>query len=134
VDSIRRLRRALARRAKPPGGAELQARQPRGQEPHLAARTGRDGLAGWFIQYLAATANAETGQNWPARTTKMPRRRTMPAPRLLPHTVQLRARCQEDPAGFWVSRNSGQTVGGPWCLSCCQHLDPCSDHAIPFDG
>jgi hypothetical protein len=46
TNSIRRLRRALARRAKPPGLAELQARQPKGQQPQLASRPGRDGLAG----------------------------------------------------------------------------------------
>ena len=57
----------------------------------------------------------------------------MPAPRLLPHTLQLRTHCQQDPAGFWVSRNSGQTVRRPWCLS-RQHLDPRSDHTIPSDG
>jgi hypothetical protein len=58
----------------------------------------------------------------------------MPTPRLLPHTVQLCTHCQQNPAGFWVSRNSGQPVRRPWCLSCSQQLDPRSNHAIPFDG
>jgi hypothetical protein len=54
--------------------------------------------------------------------------------RLLPHTIQLRTHCQQDPAGFWVSRNSGQTVRRLWRLPCCQQPGPRSDHAIPSDG
>jgi hypothetical protein len=39
-------------------------------------------------------------------------------------TVQLCIHCRENPAGFWVSRGNGQVVRRPWCLSCCQDLDP----------
>ena len=37
----------------------------------------------------------------------------MTMPRLLPHTIQLCIHCPQHPAGFWVSRNSGQTVRRP---------------------
>ncbi len=57
----------------------------------------------------------------------------MTMPRLLPHTIQLRTHCQQDPAALWVSRNSGQTARRPWCLS-RQHLGPGADHTIPSDG
>jgi len=55
-------------------------------------------------------------------------------PGLLPHTIELCARDQRNPAGFWVSRNGGRTARRSWCLSCCRHPDPRSDHAIPSDG
>ena len=55
-------------------------------------------------------------------------------PRRLPHTIQLCIHCQHNPAGFWVSRNSSQTVRRPWCLSCCQNLDPGRYHVQPFDS
>jgi hypothetical protein len=77
MNRIRRLRRALARRAKSPGRAEPQARQPKGQEPHLASRPGRDGLAGRFIQHAAADASVAAGQDRPAPATTNSRRRTM---------------------------------------------------------
>jgi hypothetical protein len=54
-------------------------------------------------------------------------------PRLLPHTIQLCIHCGHNPAGFWVSRDSDQTVRRPWCLSCCQDLDPACHHIRPFD-
>ncbi len=57
----------------------------------------------------------------------------MTMPRLLPHTIQLRTHCQQDPAALWVSRNSGQTARRPWCLS-RQHLGQGADHTIPSDG
>ncbi len=134
MNSIRRLLRALARRAKSPGRAELQARQPKGQELHLASRTGRDDLAGRFIQHAAADASMAAGQTRPAPATATSRQRTMTMARLLPHAIQLCIHCRHNPAGFWVSHTSDQTVRRPWCLSCCQQLDPRSDHAIPFDG
>ena len=46
-----------------------------------------------------------------------------PRLRLLPHTVQLCIHCQDSPAGFWVSRKTGQVARRPWCLSCCRALD-----------
>jgi len=60
------------------------------------------------------------------------RRRTMTARPRLPRTIQLCIHCRHNPAGFWVSRNSSQTVRRPWCLSCCQNLDPGRYHAQPF--
>jgi hypothetical protein len=73
-----------------------------------------------------------------ARTGLLPRRRTpggarYPMPRLVPHTVRLCIHCRHNPAGFWVSRTSDQTVRRPWCLSCCQDLDPACHHVKPFD-
>jgi hypothetical protein len=56
------------------------------------------------------------------------------APRLPPRTVQLCIHCQQNPAGFWVSRTSDHTARRPWCLSCCQLLDPGRYGVIPFDS
>lgn len=90
--------------------AELSRTQAslEGHGRHLASWLGRGGFASWFLPVLAVAANAATGQNWPARTITMPRRRAMPAPRLLPYTVQLCIRCQQDPAASRVSPNRGQ--------------------------
>jgi hypothetical protein len=49
-------------------------------------------------------------------------------------TIQLCIHCMENPAGFWVSRRSGRAVHRPWCLSCCQELDPELCDVIPFAG
>jgi hypothetical protein len=57
----------------------------------------------------------------------------MTMPRLLPHTIQLCIHCRSNPAGLWVSRHSDQTVRRPWCLSCCQDLDPACHQVKPFD-
>lgn len=124
----------LARRASSPGRPELQASQPQGQEPHLASRPGRGGVAAQFIQKLAAGPSVAAGQAGPAPTAANSGRRTMTIPRLLPRTIQLCIHCRQNPAGFWVSRNSGQTVRRPWCLSCCQDLDRRCYHVKPFDG
>jgi hypothetical protein len=51
---------------------------------------------------------------------------------LLPRTVQLCIHCQQNPAGFWVRRNSNEVSRRPWCLTCCQHLDPRPCDVIPF--
>jgi hypothetical protein len=88
---------------------------------------------GGSIQDLAAAATLEAGQNWPAPATANSRRRTITTPRLLPHTIQLCIHCRQNPAGFWVSRTSDQTVRRPWCLFCCQDLDPACHHIRPFD-
>jgi hypothetical protein len=72
-------------------------------------------------------------QNRPAPTTTNSWRRTLTMPRLLPHTIQLCIHCRQNPAGFWVSRNGDQTVRRPWCLSCCQDIDPACHHIRPFD-
>jgi hypothetical protein len=61
-------------------------------------------------------------------------RHRLPAGRWRPHTIQLCIHCQHNPAGFWVSRNSSQTVRRPWCLSCCQSLDPGCYHVRPFES
>lgn len=58
---------------------------------------------------------------------------TMTVPGVLPHTIQLCIHCRHNPAGFWVSRASNRTVRRPWCLSCCQDLDPACHHIKPFD-
>jgi len=60
------------------------------------------------------------------------RARVLPA--RLPRTIQLCIHCRENPAGFWVSRTGGNTVRRPWCLSCCQRLDPERCDMIPFDS
>lgn len=60
--------------------------------------------------------------------------RTMAAPARLPHTFQLCIHCQQNPAGFWVSRTGGKTARRPWCLSCGQGLDRDRFDMIPFGG
>ena len=100
--------------------------------PHPASRPDRDGFTRRFIQGIVAAANVAAGQNWAAPAATMSRR-TKTARRLRPHTIQLCIHCQQNPAGFWVSRTGDQIVQRPWCLSCCQHLDPCRYHVIPFD-
>jgi hypothetical protein len=74
---------------------------------------------------------ASTG---PAPSTMMPQRHTKAAPGLHPHTVQLCLCCRQNPAGFWVSRTSDQTMRRPYCLFCCQRLDQSRYHVIPFDS
>lgn len=78
-------------------------------------------------------ARATVGQTRPAPATTKSRRRTRTMPRLLPHTIQLCVHCRHNPAGFWVSRTNDQTVRRPWCLSCCQGLDPACHPFSPFD-
>lgn len=102
--------------------------------PRIRRRPGRHGFAGQFIQDIAAAASVAAGQHWPAPSTKMTQRRMMIAPRLRPRTVQLCIHCRQNPAGFWVSHTCDQAVRRPWCLSCCQGLDPGRYHVIPFDG
>ena len=130
---IRRVRRTVARQASPPGPGEPHVRQPNGQEPHLVSRPGRDGLAGRVIQHVAADASVGAGQTRPTVTIATSRRRTITMPRLLPHAIQLCIHCRHNPAGFWVSQTSDQTVRRPWCLACCQDLDPACHHVRPFD-
>jgi hypothetical protein len=55
-----------------------------------------------------------------------------PARRLRPRTLQLCVCCQENPAGFWVSRQPGSVTRRPWCLLCCQWLDRRSCAVVPF--
>ncbi len=133
MNRIRCVRRTSARGASPPGTGEPPARQPHRQEPRPASRPGSDGLAARVIQHAAAGPTVAAGQTRPAPTTTNSRRRAIPMPRLLPHTIQLCVHCRHNPAGFWVSRTSDQTVRRPWCLSCCQHLDPAGHHITPFD-
>jgi len=108
VNRIRRTGRSLARRASPLGPGELRVRQ-------------------------LAAGSVAADRNKPAPTTKT-RRRTITTARLLPHTIQVCIHCRQNPAGFWVSPTSGQTVRRPWCLSCCQDLDPGRYLAKPFDS
>ena len=73
------------------------------------------------------------GQNRPAApATANPRRPSITVPFRLTHTIQLCIHCRHNPAGFWVSHSGGQTVRRPWCLSCCQNLDPGCCHVQPF--
>ena len=99
--------------------------------PRIRRQPGR--RAGRFIQDIPAAASVAAGQNRPAPTPTMPRRRTMTAPWLRPRTVQLCIHCRHNPAGFWVSHTRDQTVRRPWCLSCCQELGQTRYHVIPFD-
>jgi hypothetical protein len=149
MNRIRRICRSLARLAGSAGLVELRASQLTGPPAPRASRSDRDGLAGRFIQDVAAAANVAVGHQlgrpghgsrpaaagrWPATTTTASRR-TMTAPVLLPHTVQLCIHCRHNPAGFWVSSRTGrQTVRRPWCLSCCQGLDRDRCDVIPFDS
>ena len=55
-----------------------------------------------------------------------------PAPRLRPHRFRICVHCQVNPAGFWVSVLPGSVVRRPWCLTCCQHLNPAACHITPF--
>jgi hypothetical protein len=89
---------------------------------------------GGSIQDLAAAATVAAGQNRPAPATANPRRPSITTPFPRPHTIQLCIHCQHNPAGFWVSHTSGQTAHRPWCLSCCQNLDPACYHVTPFDS
>jgi hypothetical protein len=72
VNSIRRLRRTLAHWASSPGRAEPQARQPQGQEPHLAGRPGRDRVAARFIQHVTAGASVAAGWTGPLPRSQTP--------------------------------------------------------------
>ena len=49
-------------------------------------------------------------------------------------TRQLCIHCQQNPAGFWVSRRGGTVVRRPWCLSCSQQLDRGLCDVTPFAG
>jgi len=91
----------------------------RGSHPRMAARD--------------AGSQVAADQDWPSPTATVSRWRTMTVPRLLPHTIQLCTHCRHNPAGFWVSRHGDQTVRRPWCLSCCQDLDPACRPISPFD-
>ncbi len=92
----------------------------RGPRPRMAARD--------------AGVRVAAGQIGPAPATAVSRRRTITMPRLLPHNIQLCIHCRHNPAEFWVSRPGDQTVRRPWCLACCQDLDPACYQINPFDG
>jgi hypothetical protein len=130
----RHIRDLLARRTSPPGTAEPRTPQPLGQEPHQASRPGHDSSTRRFVQHVAAAATVAADQHRPTPTTTGSRQRTAIMPRLLPHTIQLCIHCRHNPAGFWVSRNGSRTARRPWCLSCCQDLDPGCYHVNPFDS
>ena len=55
-----------------------------------------------------------------------------PAPRLRPYRSRICVRCQVNPAGFWVSALPGSVARRPWCLTCCEHLNPAACHITPF--
>ncbi len=158
MNRIRRIRSPLARLTRLPGTLALRASQLTGQAAHLSGRSGRDGFARRFIQDVAATASVaaghqpvgeepratrppsvvpsagSAGQHCPASATTRSQWQTVAARSLLPRTIQLCTHCRQNPAGFWVSGTSGQTVRRPWCLSCCQQLDRDHCDVIPFDS
>jgi hypothetical protein len=130
----RYIRHLLARRTSPPGTAEPRIPQPLGQGPHQANRPGHDSSTRRFVQQVAAAASVAADQHRPTPRTTGSRQRTTTMPRLLLRTIQLCIHCRHNPAGFWVSRNGSRTARRPWCLSCCQDLDPGCYHVNPFDS
>ena len=78
-----------------------------------------------------ATSEPRVGARPQAPPARLP---AMAAPAWLPHTFQLCIHCQQNPAGFWVSRTGAKTVRRPWCLFCCQGLDRDRHDMIPFGG
>jgi hypothetical protein len=88
--------------------------------------------AALLVAALAVTGSAPRGSARPQVPADRPP--TMFAPGLMPHTVQLGTHCQQNPAGFWVSRTSAQAVRRPWCLACLQELDRGSYEVIPVDS
>jgi hypothetical protein len=89
---------------------------------------------GSSIQDPPAAATEAASQNRPASATANSRRPSITARLPRPHTIQLCIHCRQNPAGFWVSHTSDQTVRRPWCLSCCQNLDPGCYHVKPFES
>jgi hypothetical protein len=94
-------------------------------------RTWMAALDRW--QLTRANGELRRGPSLPRDPAPVRRRRITIAPRP-PHTVQLCIHCRHRPAGFWVSATGDQTARRPWCLTCCQQLDPASYHLDPFDG
>jgi hypothetical protein len=134
MNRIRHIRRTLAYQPSPPGSGEPHANQAQSQRPHPPSRPGRGSIAARFLKNLAAAAGVAAGQHRPAPAATNSRQRAIIAPRLLPRTIQLCIHCRQNPAGFWISRDTGHTVRRPWCLSCCQDLDPGRYHVQPFDS
>jgi len=138
MNRIGRVRRFLAWPSPLPAQSSRPHACTQGQEVHLAGRPGhraRPRGRRWATLPPSPVPSARSaGQNWPAATTTMSWRRTVTALGLLPHTVQLCIHCRQSPAGFWVSRHGGQTVRRPWCLPCCQELDPGRYDVIRFDS
>jgi hypothetical protein len=112
--------------------ATLQDRRAQHDAPARVRTTRRALLR--RSQDLASAASVAAGQNRSAPAAAASRRRTITVSGLLPRTIQLCIHCRRNPAGFWVSRDSGQTVRRPWCLSCCQNLDPGCCHVQPFNS
>jgi hypothetical protein len=77
---------------------------------------------------------APVRRNGPGRTVIVSLLHTLIASGRLPHTVQLCIHCRANPAGFWVSHNSAKAVRRPWCLSCCDVLDPDRYDVTRFGG
>jgi hypothetical protein len=156
MNRIRRTCRSVARLTGPPGTAEPRANLLTGRDGfagrfihdvaaaasvavgHQFGRPGhraRPRGGRWAARLPSPGPRAgSAGQTRPATTAPRPRLRAVAAPGLLPHTVRLCVHCQQRPAGFWISSHGGQTVRRPWCLSCCQQLDPVRCDVIAFDG
>jgi hypothetical protein len=110
----------LTHRTAVPAAAATQRPQPPRRDQHSA---------------LPAPARTAVAAEPPGARPRAPRERlrATSVPARLPHAIQLCIHCRHNPAGFWVSRTGGQTVRRPWCLSCCQDLDPACHHVKPFD-
>ena len=154
MNRIRHICRSLARLTGSPGTAEPRPSQPTGPAAHRASRPGLAALPGdssrtWPPPRAWQPTSSPAGQlaphrltpsatpaepTWPPTATTISPRRTVINPSLLPHTVQLCIHCQHRPAGFWVSRTSGQTVRRPWCLSCSHGLDRNHCDVTPFES
>lgn len=128
-------RHPLARRASPSGTGQPQASQLQSHRPHPARRPGRGGFAGRFIQGVAAAATV-AGRPELAHPChrELPAAPNDRAPAAAAHRPAVHPLPAANPAGFWVSRTAAKTARRPWCLSCCQDLDPGSYHTKPFDS
>jgi hypothetical protein len=134
TQAIRRAAGVLAGRASPPDTGQPHAGQLNTHRPRRARRPGRDGFAARVTQDIAAFTAMTADENLLDLGNATSRRRTLTVPRLLPRTIKLCIHCQQNPAGFWVSHDSGQTTRRPWCLTCCQDLDPHRYHLSRFDS
>jgi hypothetical protein len=130
---MNRIRRSLARGASPSGTVSRTQASPKPSD--LARPAGQATIAPphGSARIWQRQRAWRPGTGSPRATTNR-RLRAIITPRLVPHTIQLCIHCRANPAGFWVSHTTAQTVRRPWCLSCCQHLDPRCYHINPFDS
>ncbi len=89
-----------------------------GPDPHVALNC----AAGHQVRMAVDRLPAQAQEQLAGRKT---RRKPRTAHHLCIH-------CMTNPAGFWVSRHDSKVVRRPWCLSCCQELDPDLCDIVPF--